>query len=242
MFTTITTTPRATARLTGMAYLGIIMAGLFAEFFVRMSLVAPGDAATTAANIDASSMLFRTAIAADLVMVALDIGVAVGFYLLLRSVHRPLAILAAAFRLIQAAALAANLSNLVDALQYATVADGLGGIGADVLHGLTLSALETHALAYDIALVFFAISCIVLGRLLRGWQPVPRPIAVGLSVAGTVYLVGSFAAVVSPDLAAAIDPLYGLTVVAEVAAAIWLTARNPATQDSSADITAHARA
>ena len=48
------TTPldtQRTARLTGIAYLGIIATGIFAEFVVRMVLVVPGDAATTAANI-----------------------------------------------------------------------------------------------------------------------------------------------------------------------------------------------
>lgn len=44
--------PRSqTARLTGLAYLGIVVSGIFAEFFVRMSLVVPDDPAATASNI-----------------------------------------------------------------------------------------------------------------------------------------------------------------------------------------------
>jgi len=39
------------ARVAGLAYLIIIAAGIFAEFFVRGSLIVPGDAAATAGNI-----------------------------------------------------------------------------------------------------------------------------------------------------------------------------------------------
>lgn len=43
-----------TARLTGIAYLAIILTGVFAEFFVRSGVVIQGDAASTAGNIAAS--------------------------------------------------------------------------------------------------------------------------------------------------------------------------------------------
>ena len=42
------------ARRTGLAYLGIIATGVFAEFAVRGTLVVDDDAAATAENIDAS--------------------------------------------------------------------------------------------------------------------------------------------------------------------------------------------
>lgn len=43
--------PRALARIGGLLYLVIIASGLFQEMFVRNRLIAPGDAAQTAANI-----------------------------------------------------------------------------------------------------------------------------------------------------------------------------------------------
>ena len=42
-------------------------------------------------------------------MIGFDVAVAVGLYVLLQSVHRPLGMVAAAFRLIQAAILGGNL-------------------------------------------------------------------------------------------------------------------------------------
>ena len=56
---------RRTARLTGIAYLGIVVCGLFAEFFVRMSLIDDGDAVATAADVADAPGLFRAGIGAD---------------------------------------------------------------------------------------------------------------------------------------------------------------------------------
>jgi hypothetical protein len=66
--------PLALARLGGLIYLAIIGLGLFGEAFVRGSLVLPGDAAGTAANIQASPGLWRAGIAGDLLMHVLDVS------------------------------------------------------------------------------------------------------------------------------------------------------------------------
>ena len=75
-----------TARAAGGLYLIIIIAGIFAEFFVRQSLIVPGDATTTASNIMASEGLFRAGIAGDLVMIMSDVALALVFYVLLKPV------------------------------------------------------------------------------------------------------------------------------------------------------------
>lgn len=69
--------PRSWARVAGVGYLVIIAAGIFAEFGVRGGLIAPGDPDATARAIAASETLFRTGLAADLVMLVADVGVAV---------------------------------------------------------------------------------------------------------------------------------------------------------------------
>lgn len=208
------------ARRTGLAWLGIVATGLFAEFFVRSTLVVPGDAVATAANVAARPRLFGAGIAADLVMVALDVTVAFGLYRLLRPVDRGLALAATGFRLLQAAILAVNLSSLVRALGFAREAAAGASTATDALR-----AIETHALVYDVALVPFGLACVVVGHLLRRHRLVPIPYAWGLLATGAVYLVGSSAAVFAPALQATIDPLYGIAIVAEPAFALWLIVR-----------------
>ena len=68
---------RQTARIAGILYLTIIVAGIFAEFFVRSSLFVPGDAAATAENVVASEGLFRVGMTADLIMILSDVALAV---------------------------------------------------------------------------------------------------------------------------------------------------------------------
>ncbi len=163
--------------------------------------------------------LFRAGIGADLLMIALDVAVAFGLYKLLRPVNRSLALAAAALRLIQAAILTANLLNLSRASDLAQQAIETGSAGTAER---ALQALETHALMYDVALIAFGLSCLVLGRLLRTSRAVPRLLALGMSVTGLVYLVGSLAAVAAPGLSSLIDPLYGVAIIVEPAFALWL--------------------
>ena len=165
--------------------------------------------------------LFGVGIGADVMMILLDVTVAIGLFRLLRSVDRRLALSAMVLRLIQGAVIGVNLLNLVGALGSAQDATA----GATVLAGPArdaLDAVERHALGYDVGLIAFGLSCLVLGRLLRTSGSAPRWIAVGMSVTGVVYLVGSAAALLAPGLSAVIDPFYLIAFVVELAFAVRL--------------------
>lgn len=216
------TGPSPLARRTGLAYLGIVATGIFAEFAVRGSLVVDDDPTATARNIADAPGLFGIGIGADAVMVALDVMVAIGLFGLLRHVDRRLALTATVLRLLQGTVIALNLVNLVRALGFAQ--DAVTGDGT-VLAGPAQSALdavERHALLYDVGLIAFGLSCLVLGHVLRVHSLVPRWLAVGMSATGAVYLAGSLAAVLAPGLSAAVDPFYFIAIVVEPAFAIRL--------------------
>lgn len=213
------------ARRTGIAYLGIIVTGVFAEFAVRGSLVVADDPAATARNIADAPALFGVGIGADVLMIALDVVVAIGLFGLLREVDRRLALAATALRLLQGLVIAVNLINLVDALGLAHDAVGAGGAVLTGPARETLDALERHALGYDAGLIAFGLSCIVLGRLLARSGAVHQVLAIGMSATGVVYLAGSLAAFASPSLSAVIDPLYVIPLVVELSFAILLTTR-----------------
>ena len=105
--------PRVYARVGGVLYLIIIIAGATGEVFVRGSSVVSGNAASTAHNIMASPSLWRAGIAGDLVMHVCDVPLMVIFYVLLRPVSGNLALLALLFNLTQTAVLVANKLNLL---------------------------------------------------------------------------------------------------------------------------------
>lgn len=224
---TVSTSPGPSnlARRTGLAYLGIIATGIFAEFAVRGSLVVDDDPIATATNIAESPGLFGVGIGADVVMIALDVIVAFGLLGLLRQVNRRLAITATVLRLIQGAVIAVNLINLTRALGFARDAVDPNG---QVLAGPAqeaLDAVERHALGYDAGLIAFGLSCLVLAWLLLAGSLVPRVLAWGMGATGVVYLVGSFAALFAPSASAVIEPFYVICLVVELAFAIRLVTR-----------------
>src|SRR5664280_2718040 len=93
------TSPQTLARIGGVLYLLIIVTGLFGEMFVRGKLVVSGDATATASNITASQVLWRVGVAGDLIMHVCDIPLMLIFYVLLRPVHKTLALLGVLFNL-----------------------------------------------------------------------------------------------------------------------------------------------
>ena len=194
--------PDKVARVAGLLYLIIIIAGIFAEFFARQSLIVPGDAATTASNIMASEMLFRAGIAADLVMIIADVALALAFYVLFRPVSNTLALLAAFFRLAPAVVLGLHLLHLFFVLELLSGAEYLTVIGVDQLQALSMLFLKAHSIGYTIGLVFFGINLFILGYLVFKSGYVPKILGILLIGASLGYLIDTFAKALLPNYGA----------------------------------------
>ena len=113
------------ARMGGIFYLVIIIAGFAGEMFARGPLVVSGDAAATANNIMSNQSLWRLGIAGDLIMHVCDVPLMIIFYLLLKPVNKHLALTALVFNVVQTAVLAANKMNLLAPLFALSGADYL---------------------------------------------------------------------------------------------------------------------
>jgi hypothetical protein len=217
---------RNTARLAGVLYLVIIMAGLFAEMAVRSNLIVAGDAAATAENIMTSESLFRMGFVSDLAMIMADVAIALLFYVLLKPVSNVLALMAAFFRLAQAAILGINLLNMFFALQLLGGADYLGTLGAEQSNALALMFLDAHAAGYRLALVFFGFSILILAYLLVKSEHFPRILGYGMFMASLIYVADSAAYFMLSnyaDVEAVFDILLsGPVVIAELSLCVWL--------------------
>ncbi len=208
----LTTDLARKARLAGLLYLIIIVAGLGAELGLRAPLIDLGDAAGTAAAILAAPGQFRLAIAADLVMALCDAGLAILLYLVFRAVAPGLALSAMVFRLIQTVLIAASLMALLTAWLLLTRAEGLADAAV-----LALVFLDLHGHGYDLGLVFFGVNSLMMGALVWRSGVFARAFGAGLAVAGLVYLTGSALRFFAPDWSDAFAPAYGLTILAETA-------------------------
>ena len=81
--------PRQLARIAGALYLINIVGGAFAIGFVRAALFTP-DLAATAHNIQTHQLLYRSGLAAHLVVTVTNVPLALIFYELFKVVNRRL--------------------------------------------------------------------------------------------------------------------------------------------------------
>lgn len=215
--------PKRYARLAGVLYLAIILLGLFGELYVRGSLVVSGDAAATLANISASPGLWRAGIVADLLMQVCDVPVIVIFYLLLRPVHRGVALFATLINLVQTAVLVVNKLSLLVPLFLIDGASSLGAFSAEQRAALSQLAINAHGHGFGIGLIFFGFACFAHGWLIYRSGFLPRVLGVLLVVAGVSYLLNSLALLLAPALAGALFPFVLLPAfVGELSLALWL--------------------
>ncbi len=235
------TSPQTYARTAGALYLIIIVFGVWSEVFVRSRLVVPGDPAATAGNILANEGLFRLSFAADSIMALSDVALAILLYALLRPVSRTLALMAAAFRLIQTAIVGVNLLNQHAALLILGSAGHLNAFDAGQLNALALLFLDTHSHGYDLGLLFFGVNSLIIGYLVFKAPYIPRLLGVLMAAAGLVYLTGSYLLFLAPDHAEAFQPAYGVCLLAEAALCLWLLVRGINVKKWE-EVTAHATA
>lgn len=194
----------------GALYLIIILGGMAAEFAVRMPLITAGDASATAAAIQDAPGRWRAGFFADSVMVMADVALAVVLYIFFRGGQPVLALMAMIFRLVQAALLA---TNMLVAYAVLLIPDDAGTV-------MLLVDLQAHG--YDLGLIFFGVNSLLTAVLLIRSPITPSPLGVLIGAAGVVYLAGSYARFLAPELHAAILPAYVVPLVAETGFAFWL--------------------
>ena len=208
--------------MAGFLYLLNIAAGAFIYGFVRSTIITPGDAGTTAANILQHALLYRLGFVAGIVPVLCNVPLALIFYDLFKVVNRSFSVLVAFFILVATAIEAANLLNYYAPLILLEGAN-LSAFGAEQLHAFAYMSLALHAIGFDVALVFFAFYDLLIGYLVFRSNFLPRILGVLMVIAGLCYLTNSFAGFLSPRFAAHLLPYILVpSGLGELALCLWL--------------------
>jgi hypothetical protein len=194
--------PRAQARIAGVIYIAAGAMSLIGEMFVRGKLIVSGDPAATAANILSHALLWRAGGVADLVAAAGDATLALLFFVLFAGVSRPIALLAAFFRLIHVALLATITLLHFAPLAYLSTTTPLQGMSTPQLQAQAFAFLRLHSIGYNIALFFFGLTCIALGYLIWRSSFLPRVIGAWLAIAGAAYVANSVVHFLAPAIGA----------------------------------------
>ncbi len=190
---------KKTARITGILYLVIFFANIFAYFFVSESLIVPGDAAATANNIMASESLYRGGMVSYLIVFLSDIGVAILLYGLLKPVNKTLAMIFLVTRLMQTAVHAVNLLNFFFPLLLLNGETYLTVFAPAQLQAATLLFLNAHYYGVLISEAFFTVSTLLLGYLVYKSELFPGILGILLAIAGLFYVLDSFGIFLMPQ-------------------------------------------
>ncbi len=214
--------PRKIALVAGLGLLIMALLAPFAVFGVLDTLVVTDDPTATFNNISSSEGLFRSGIAAFLVVIMLDVVVAWALYVLLRPVNRTVALLTAWLRLAFAAVFASALFNLLDAAQAVAGAEQ-STLQPEQLHAQVMSSIASFDYGWTgIALAIFGLHLVGLGYLLFKSADFPKFLGVLVILAGGGYLVDSFGTILVSDYALTIGMF---TFVGEALLIIWLFLR-----------------
>lgn len=215
--------PQLYARVGGALYLAIIALGAFAEGYVANTLVVSGDAARTAHNILASSELWRLSVIGDLLVVFCAVPLLWIEFLLLKPVSKQLALLALMFNLISLAVEAVSKLFLIAVVPILGSADFLRGFEPAQLQILAMLAIKSRDIAFNIALLFFAFTCIVNGYLIFRSGYLPKLVGILMQTAGVCYLTACFAALFAPAFSDLITPLILIPpLIGELSLCLWL--------------------
>lgn len=220
----IETSPQVYARIGGLAYLIIIVAGAMGEIFIRNKMIVPGDAAATTKNISASPLLWRVGVFGDLIMHVFDLVLGLVYYTLLKRVNKSLALLSLLFGLIQTAVLVANKMNLMMPLFLMEDAGYLKTFSQEQLQSLSYLSVKVHSYGFGFGLVFFAFECLIDGYLVFKSEFLPVFLGVMLCIVGVCYLLNTFLLIFSPGLEELLfsTVLGPLILIGELSMCLWL--------------------
>jgi hypothetical protein len=214
---------KRTARVAGLLYLLVALAGPFILIYVPRKLFVPGDAAATASNILAHESLFRAHIVVGFVTELIFISVVLVLYRLLRGVGVQLAAVMVILILIDA-----PLAFLSVANQVATLAFLRGDAGfLAVFDKPQREALATLLINVDregvlVSEMFWGLWLLPLGVLVFRSGFLPRFLGVWLFINGLAYIAISLMGLLSSQRIEVVSGVVTPILFGEVAFMLWL--------------------
>jgi hypothetical protein len=217
-----TMTPRfKDARRAGLIYLAFVITCIFAGV-VRSQLIAYGDASKTADLLRNSMWLLRISFIDDLISAALFLMAAWALYVLLKPVHKNLALL---FLLLNAAGVAVQCLSLLclfAPLLMNGSADFQKAFQPDQLNALNLLFLNLHKSGFTIAQIFYGTWLLPLGYLVYKSNFLPIWLGILLMADCAGCLIWFFQFFLLPGCDIITYPGLAIGFIAEFSLSLWL--------------------
>ena len=210
------------ARVAGLCYLIVAVAGGFAES-VRRSATVAGDAAATAANVQAHQALFRVAFAADLLDLPFFLAVGAIMYVILKPVSAPVAMGMLVLNAVSVAVQALNMLGHAGALLVATDPQFTAGLSTATSQAIVLFLLDMHRIGYLVAQIFFGLYLLPLGYLVYRSGLFPKALGWVLMAGAAGYAMGVGISFAAAGFDSGVATYFGLAGgLAEMVFLLWL--------------------
>jgi len=211
------------ARAAGIMFLISFVAGSFGEFYVPSKLIVAGNAAATVSNIVDHETLFRLGFAGYLLEALCDVALALVLYVLLKPVHRNLALLSAFFGLLSTALFAVCEMLFFCAPFLVKNPVFAQSFTREQLDALVYFFVRVYASGAALFMVFYGSASLIRGYLIYRSGYIPRFIGVLFGLVGIAFIVKNFTLVLAP--AYSWDLLLAPAPITVVVLAVWFLAK-----------------
>ena len=216
--------PRNIARVAGLLYLVVVLAGIFSIAYVPAQTQVAGDAAATVAKIASHEGLFRLGIAAGLVCYTAFLLLPLALYRLLSPHGRTAATLMVALAVASVPLSFVNLQHKLDVLSLLGNAPHLRAFAPEAVEAQVMLALQAYSNGLLVSKLFWGLWLLPFGWLVFHSRQLPRLLGVLLMLGCVGYVADVFARLLVPGFAestaAGLLPLPA--TLGEIGTCLWL--------------------
>ncbi len=211
---------RLHARLAGALGLVTAVAGGFGEVYVPDSLIVTGDPRATAQGILGNESLFRLGFASYLVEALCDATLTMLFWVLVRPVHRDLAMLMVVFRVISTCGFGASQVLYFGALTTLLSEQATSALAPAEREAIAYLLLRIAGFGAMLFSAFYGVANICFGFLVYRSGYIPRIFGVGIVATGVAFAVHTLLLILAPAYASGL--LLATAAIAFIPFAVWL--------------------
>ena len=224
------------ARVAGLIYLVVVVAGMFSLAYAPSQLFVPEDAARTVQNLTEREALYRASIAAAFVCYLAFLALPFALHRLLAPAGREAAQAMVVLAVVSVPISLVALGHALDVVTLLGDRPWVAGLAPDRLQVEVMSSLASHANGVLVAEIFWGLWLLPFGYLVYRSGRLPKALGVFLMLGCAGILTGVFGTTLFPGYRGSLvaDIASMPSAIGEIGTCLWLVAfgaREPRTVD-----------
>ncbi len=182
-------------RLAGVAYLILVITGIFSLMYVPSQIYVSGDPATTASNIKSMEMLFRIGMAVEMTSFVAFLLLPLILYKLFHQHNRTASVLMVSFAVVSVPVSFSSILHEFAALERVTSTV----LPNSEVEAAVMLDMKSYFKGHLVAQIFWALWLFPLGYMIYKTRLLPRILGVFLMLGCLGYLIDFYGRVIFPD-------------------------------------------